>query len=73
VGETVVGGLGRAAERGITYRPLRDADPVPVHLIRRHHDPHPATHAVVALLARLYREATCVAGAGRGWRLAGIA
>jgi DNA-binding transcriptional LysR family regulator len=41
---------------GITYRPLRDADPVPVHLIWRRHDPHPATHAAVALLTDLYRE-----------------
>ncbi|MEU6786801.1 LysR family transcriptional regulator [Nonomuraea angiospora] len=41
---------------GIIYRPLRDADPVPVHLIWRRHDPHPATHAAVALLADLYRE-----------------
>lgn len=41
---------------GIVYRPLRDADPVPVHLIWRRHDPHPATHAAVALLAELYRE-----------------
>jgi DNA-binding transcriptional LysR family regulator len=41
---------------GIVYRPLRDAQPVPVHLIWRRHDPHPATHAAVALLAELYRE-----------------
>ena len=41
---------------GISYRPLRDAEPVPVHLIWRRHDPHPATHAAVALLAELYRE-----------------
>ncbi|MER7503830.1 LysR family transcriptional regulator [Nonomuraea pusilla] len=41
---------------GIAYRLLRDADPVPVHLIWRRHDPHPATHAAVALLADLYRE-----------------
>jgi DNA-binding transcriptional LysR family regulator len=41
---------------GIIYRPLRAADPVPVHLIWRRHDPHPATHAAVALLADLYRE-----------------
>ncbi|MFI0712321.1 LysR family transcriptional regulator [Streptomyces inhibens] len=41
---------------GITYRPVRDAEPVPVHLIWRRHDPHPATHAAVALLADLYRE-----------------
>jgi hypothetical protein len=31
---------------------VRDAEPVPVHLIWRRHDPHPA----VALLADLYRE-----------------
>ncbi len=41
---------------GITYRPVRDAALVPVHLIWRRHDPHPATHAAVALLADLYRE-----------------
>ena len=40
---------------GITYRPLRDAPPVPVHLIWRRHDPHPATHAAVALAIDLYR------------------
>ncbi|OEU85820.1 LysR family transcriptional regulator [Streptomyces abyssalis] len=41
---------------GITYRPVRDAEPVPVHLIWRRHDPHPATHAAVALLTDLYGE-----------------
>ncbi|MFF3847756.1 LysR family transcriptional regulator [Streptomyces sp. NPDC002328] len=41
---------------GITYRPLRDAAPVPVHLIWRAQDPHPATHAAVALAIDLYRE-----------------
>ncbi|MCP2260980.1 DNA-binding transcriptional regulator, LysR family [Streptoalloteichus tenebrarius] len=41
---------------GIVYRPLRDAAPVPVRLIWRRHDPHPATHEVVALLTDLYRE-----------------
>jgi DNA-binding transcriptional LysR family regulator len=39
---------------GIVYRPVRDAAPVPVHLIWRRHDPHPATHAAVALLTDLY-------------------
>jgi DNA-binding transcriptional LysR family regulator len=42
---------------GIVYRPLRDAPPVPVHLIWRRHDPHPATHAAVALAMDLYRSA----------------
>ncbi|GAA2774633.1 LysR family transcriptional regulator [Streptomyces rameus] len=40
---------------GITYRPLRDAEPVPVHLIWRRQDPHPATRAAVALAIDLYR------------------
>ncbi|UAL70704.1 LysR family transcriptional regulator [Streptomyces angustmyceticus] len=40
---------------GIVFRRLRDATPVAVHLIWRRHDPHPATHAAVALLTDLYR------------------
>ncbi|MFI2780732.1 LysR family transcriptional regulator [Streptomyces sp. ALB3] len=40
---------------GITYRPLRDAEPVPVHFIWRAHSPHPATHAAIALASDLYR------------------
>ncbi|MFD3546547.1 LysR family transcriptional regulator [Streptomyces sp. NPDC058655] len=40
---------------GIAYRPLRDTDPVPVHFIWRRQDPHPATHAAVALAIDLYR------------------
>ncbi|MFJ8696782.1 LysR family transcriptional regulator [Streptomyces roseolilacinus] len=39
---------------GIIYRPLRDAEPVPVHLIWRPHSPHPATHAAIALASDLY-------------------
>jgi DNA-binding transcriptional LysR family regulator len=39
---------------GIVYRRVRDAPPVPVHLIWRRHDPHPATHAAIALLTELY-------------------
>ncbi|MEV8325941.1 LysR family transcriptional regulator [Kitasatospora sp. NPDC056731] len=41
---------------GIVYRPLRNAAPVPVHLIWRRQDPHPATHAAVALAIDLYGE-----------------
>ncbi|MEV0492127.1 LysR family transcriptional regulator [Streptomyces atratus] len=41
---------------GIAYRPLRDTDPVPVHFIWRRQDPHPATHAAVALAIDLYRK-----------------
>ncbi|MFB6721313.1 LysR family transcriptional regulator [Kribbella sp. NPDC056345] len=39
---------------GITYRRLRDAPPVDVHLIWHRHDPHPATQAAVDLLTTLY-------------------
>src|ERR1700722_10586753 len=35
---------------GIVFRPLRDAPQVPVLMIWRRHDPHPATAAAVALL-----------------------
>ncbi|MFG2826778.1 LysR family transcriptional regulator [Streptomyces sp. NPDC048434] len=41
---------------GIVFRRLRDATPIAVHLIWRRHDPHPATHAAVALLTDLYRQ-----------------
>ncbi|MGO1022215.1 LysR family transcriptional regulator [Streptomyces rubiginosohelvolus] len=41
---------------GITYRPLRGAEPIPVHLIWRAHTTHPATHTAIALAAGLYRE-----------------
>ncbi|MFF8789810.1 LysR family transcriptional regulator [Streptomyces sp. NPDC015125] len=40
---------------GIVFRRLRDATPVAVHLIWRRQDPHPATHAAVALLTDLYQ------------------
>ncbi|MEV6606534.1 LysR family transcriptional regulator [Kutzneria sp. NPDC051319] len=43
---------------GIVYRRVRDAPPVPVHLIWRRHDPHPATHAAIALLTELYSPRT---------------
>ncbi|WP_261953850.1 LysR family transcriptional regulator [Streptomyces nigrescens] len=43
---------------GIAYRPLRDANPVPVHLIWHRQAPHPSTHAATALLADLYRDGT---------------
>ena len=41
---------------GIVYRPVRDAPPVPVHLAWRRHDPHPATHAAIALATELYKK-----------------
>jgi DNA-binding transcriptional LysR family regulator len=43
---------------GVVFRPLRDAPPVDVHVIWRRHDPHPSTHAAVALLTELYRRSS---------------
>ncbi|RZB14624.1 LysR family transcriptional regulator [Streptomyces sp. F001] len=40
---------------GVVYRPVRDAEPVAVRLIWWRDDPHPATQAVIELLAALYR------------------
>jgi hypothetical protein len=40
---------------GALFRPLRDAPPITVQMIWRRHDPHPATHAAVALVTELYR------------------
>ncbi len=56
VGVTPRGTAAQYRRDGITYRPLRDAEPVPIHLIWRRQDPHPATHAAVALAIDLYRE-----------------
>jgi DNA-binding transcriptional LysR family regulator len=56
VGITPEGTAAQYRRDGITYRPLRDADPVPVHLIWRRDAAHPATHAAVAMLMDLYRE-----------------
>lgn len=41
---------------GIVYRALRDAQPVPVYLIWRTRDAHPATHTAIALAKEIYRE-----------------
>ena len=54
VGITPESTITQYRREGIVFRPLRDAAPVPVRLIWRRHDPHPATHAAVALLTELY-------------------
>ncbi|SEL91181.1 LysR family transcriptional regulator [Streptacidiphilus jiangxiensis] len=48
---------------GISFRPLRGAAPVPVHVAWPRRDPHPATTAAVALIAELY-----ATGAPVRWR-----
>ncbi len=54
VGITTEGTVTQYRRDGIVFRPLRDAPPVPVQLIWRRHDPHPSTHAAIALLSELY-------------------
>jgi DNA-binding transcriptional LysR family regulator len=41
---------------GITYRLVSDAPPVPVHILWRADDLHPATHSAIALALDVYRE-----------------
>jgi hypothetical protein len=40
---------------GVVFRLLRDAPLIAVQVIWRRHDPHPSTHAAIALLTDLYR------------------
>ncbi len=55
VGITPEGTTTQYRRDGVVFRPLRDAPPIAVQMIWRRHDPHPSTHAAVALLAELYR------------------
>src|SRR5215213_9413672 len=56
VGITPESTITQYRREGIVFRPLRDAAPVAVWFIWRRQDPHPATHAAVALLTDLYRQ-----------------
>jgi DNA-binding transcriptional LysR family regulator len=55
VGVTPEGTTAQYRRDGVVFRPLRDAPPIAVRMIWRHQDPHPLTHAAVALLTELYR------------------
>ena len=55
VGITPEGTTAQYRRDGVVFRPLRDAPPVTVRMIWRRHDPHPSTHAAIALLTGLYR------------------
>ncbi len=57
VGITPEGTTTQYRRDGVVFRPLRDAPPITVQMIWRRHDPHPSTHAAVALLTELYRAA----------------
>jgi DNA-binding transcriptional LysR family regulator len=54
VGVTPEGTTAQYRRDGVVFRPLRDAPLVPVQMIWRQHDPHPSTHAAIALLTELY-------------------
>ena len=56
IGITAESTMTQYRREGIAFRPLRSAPPVPVRLIWRRHDPHPSTHAAIAMLAELYRQ-----------------
>jgi len=55
IGITAEGTTAQYRRDGVVFRPLRDAPPIEVQMIWRRHDPHPSTHAAIALLTELYR------------------
>ena len=55
IGITPEGTTAQYRRDGVVFRPLRDAPPIAVQMIWRRHDPHPSTHAAIALLTELYR------------------
>jgi DNA-binding transcriptional LysR family regulator len=55
IGITAEGTTAQYRRDGVVFRPLRDAPPITVRMIWRRHDPHPSTHAAIALAAELYR------------------
>ena len=55
VGITPEGTTAQYRRDGVVFRPLRDAPPIAVQMIWRRHDPHPSTHAAIAMLAEIYR------------------
>jgi DNA-binding transcriptional LysR family regulator len=55
IGITPEGTTAQYRRDGVVFRPLRDAPPIAVQVIWRRHDPHPSTHAAIALLTELYR------------------
>ena len=55
VGITPEGTTTQYRRDGVVFRQLRNAPPIAVQMIWRRHDPHPSTHAAVAMLTELYR------------------
>jgi len=55
IGITPEGTTAQYRRDGVVFRPLHDAPPIAVRMIWRRHDPHPSTHAAIAMLTELYR------------------
>ncbi len=55
IGITPEGTTAQYRRDGVVFRPLRDAPAIVVRMIWRRHDPHPSTHAAVALFTELHR------------------
>jgi DNA-binding transcriptional LysR family regulator len=55
VGVTAESTLAQHRPRGVAFRRLRGAPPVPVRLLWWRNDPHPATRGLLELLAELYQ------------------
>jgi DNA-binding transcriptional LysR family regulator len=55
IGITPEGTTAQYRRDGVVFRPLREAPPIAVRMIWRRYDPHPSTHAAIAMLAELYR------------------
>ena len=54
IGITPEGTTAQYRRDGVVFRPLKDAPRIAIQMIWRRHDPHPSTHAAIALLAELY-------------------
>jgi DNA-binding transcriptional LysR family regulator len=55
IGVTAEGTTAQYRRDGVVFRPLRDAPQIAIQMIWRRHDPHPSTHAAIAMLGDLYR------------------
>jgi DNA-binding transcriptional LysR family regulator len=55
IGITPEGTTAQYRRDGVVFRPLRDAPLITVRMIWRQYDPHPSTHAAIAMLTELYR------------------
>ena len=55
IGITAEGTTAQYRRDGVVFRPLRDAPPITVRMIWRRYDPHPSTHAAIALATELYQ------------------